>query len=71
MKKEALKQNINNVLTGISKYKSLREAETKVIKSNDEVCRAEFEKEKAQILSSLRQNPSKVVERLLADKLRI
>jgi hypothetical protein len=41
-KKEALRQNINNVLTGISKFKALKQEETKIPKSNDDVCRAEF-----------------------------
>ena len=41
--KQALTQNVNNVLKGISKYKALRgEAETRVPPSNDSTCKAKY-----------------------------
>ncbi len=57
-----MKQNINNILKGISKYKSLRgEEDTKVPLSNSDECRQVFENERAEILSHLKSDTNKVL----------
>jgi hypothetical protein len=70
--KQALTQNVNNVLKGISKYKALRgEDATKVRPSNEEKCKSQFLKEKSEILAKLASNPTSILEKMLNDKLKV
>lgn len=70
--KQALTQNVNNVLKGISKYKALRgEAETRVPPSNDDTCKAKYLQERSAVLSQLSKDPTSILGKLLQDKLKI
>jgi methylmalonyl-CoA mutase N-terminal domain/subunit len=69
--KESVKQNVQNIITGISKFKSLREEEVKIEQSDAPQCRDDFEKEKKEILTELRSDHGKLLDRLLGDKLKV